>query len=288
MAEILSILKNITRVEGIELAFSSFLVQRTEDEAQKVQKWQQELSDYFESLGAEYLDNALRQYMSVAAQGSHSQMDLLLGLLEHCMRKGTLPARKACEFIITTNQLQYTNSHFWVGCFKLLKNVLELVDYKGVRDILKGCYERAKELPQKLTAGTKPQHKAYLDLVTNILDRDACLLPGYLVASELQKPYAHFPHWSVAGLFSDYIESFRSCAQMVSIVGHSQMRPLVKYSGCSDYLLSQWKLDPVSLSFGIKRGLPYDPEVMEKQTGLLRYVLGQPYSRDMVSLYIIS
>ncbi|XP_066249832.1 mediator of RNA polymerase II transcription subunit 23 [Euwallacea similis] len=282
MTEILTILNNITKVEGIELAFSSFLVQRPEDEAQKVTLWQQELSSFFEPLNSEYLDNTLRQYLNVASQSSHSQMVLLLDLLEYCMRKGTLPARRVCEFIITTNQLYYQNSHFWICCFKLLKNVLELVDYKGVRDILKGCYERAKELPQKLTTGTKLQNQAYLDLVKNILDRDACLLPGYLVASELQKPFAHFPHWSVAGLFSDYIESFRPCAQMVSIIGHSHMRPVVKYSGCSDYLLSQWKLDPITLSFGIKRGLPYDPELLEKQTGLLRYVLGQPYSRDMV------
>lgn len=34
--------------------------------------------------------------------------------------------------------------------------------------------------------------------------------------------------------------------------------------------------------FALKGTLPYESELLEKQTGLLRYVLEQPYSRDMV------
>lgn len=114
------------------------------------------------------------------------------------------------------------------------------------------------------------------------MDRDACLLPGYLLVNDLQKAYPECPHWRLAALFSDYVESFRACAQMVSIVGQSEMRPVVEHSGCPEHLIYPWKLDPVTLKFSLKGTLPYSPEVLEKQTGLLKYVLEQPYSRDMV------
>lgn len=68
---------------------------------------------------------------------------------------------------------------------------------------------------------------------------------------------------------------------MVSIVGHSKMLPVVEHSGYADHL-SPWKLDPGTLKFTLKGILPYDKELLEPQTGLLRYVLEQPYSRDMV------
>ncbi|KAL1517084.1 hypothetical protein ABEB36_000893 [Hypothenemus hampei] len=279
--QLTNILNNVTREEGIETAFGMFIVQNSQSEEQRLERWQRGLSNYFENLNPDFLDNVLRQYLNIASQESHDKMPLLMDLLEHCMKKGSLPARKTCEYIITSNLLQYGNKKFWIYCFKLIKKVLNLVDYKGVRDIFKGCYEKARELPQKLTADTKEQNKAFMDVVKTILDRNTCLLPGYLVVSELQKPHSTFPHWTVAGLFTDYIESFRPCAQMVSIIGLSSMRPVLKLSGCSEYLISQWKLDS-NLSFGNKRVLPFDPEHLEKQKGLLRYALMQPYSRDMV------
>lgn len=59
------------------------------------------------------------------------------------------------------------------------------------------------------------------------------------------------------------------------------MLPVVEYSGYADHL-SPWKLDPTTLKFTLKAILPYDKELLEPQTELLRYVLEQPYSRDMV------
>ena len=85
----------------------------------------------------------------------------------------------------------------------------------------------------------------------------------------------------LANLLSSYVESFRPCAQMVSIIGHSKMLPVVEHSGYADHL-SPWKLDPATLKFNLKGILPFDKELLEPQTELLRYVLEQPYSRDMV------
>lgn len=84
------------------------------------------------------------------------------------------------------------------------------------------------------------------------MDRDACLLPGYLLVNELQKAYPDCPHWRLSSLFSDYVESFRACAQMVSIIGQNEMRPVVEHSGCPEHLVNPWKLDPLSLRFNLK------------------------------------
>lgn len=101
---------------------------------------------------------------------------------------------------------------------------------------------------------------------------------GYICIYILLK---YFCLQKLANLLSGFVESFRPCAQMVSIIGHSRMFPVVEHSGLPDSQ-SPWKLDPSTLKFSLKGILPYDKELLEPQTGLLRYVLEQPYSRDMV------
>ncbi len=81
---------------------------------------------------------------------------------------------------------------------------------------------------------------------------------------------------------ADFVKSFRYTAQMVSIIGHVSMLPVVEHSGYGDHLITPWKLDPVTLKFNVKGNIPYDKSLLEPQTKLLRYVLEQPYSRDMV------
>lgn len=82
-------------------------------------------------------------------------------------------------------------------------------------------------------------------------------------------------------MLSNFVESFRNTAQMVSIVGHSKMLPVVEHTGYAD-LINPWVLDTTTLKFSLKGNLPYDEKLLKPQTGLLRYVLEQPYSRDMV------
>lgn len=81
---------------------------------------------------------------------------------------------------------------------------------------------------------------------------------------------------------SNFIDSFRNVVQMISIIGHSKMLPVVEHTGYGDHLVSPWLLDRNTLQFTLKGSLPYDPELLKPQTNLLRYVLEQPYSRDMV------
>ncbi|EFA00475.1 mediator of RNA polymerase II transcription subunit 23 [Tribolium castaneum] len=277
-----NVLTDILKVEGIEEAFSCFLVHRPSAEKEKVAVWQQELNTALRSIPQEQLDTALRQYLNTAVLCSQSKLQLLMELLESVVRNGTIGARIVCEVVMNFDKLQHTNARFWIECFKLVRKIIDLVEYKGVREIMKGCCEKAKSLPWRLNAGLQPQTQALLSVAERIMDRNACLLPGYLLVNELQKAYPDCPHWRLAALFSDYVGSFRACAQMVAIVGQAEMRPVVEHSGCPEHLVNPWKLDPCTLRFSLKGTLPYAPELLEKQTGLLRYVLEQPYSRDMV------
>jgi mediator of RNA polymerase II transcription subunit 23 len=67
---------------------------------------------------------------------------------------------------------------------------------------------------------------------------------------------------------------------MVSIAGRSKLLPVVGYSSTLNNI---WKLDPQTAKFMLRGLLPYNKELLEPQTGLLRYVLEQPCSRDMIS-----
>lgn len=135
---VINLLNDILKVEGIEEAFSCFLVHRPNAETEKLQLWQQELTKVFRGITQqEQVEIAIRQYLSVAATCSHSKLQLLMEMLESLVRGGTLGARMVCEIVISCDKLQYNNQLFWIECFKLLRKIVDMVEYKGVREIMK-------------------------------------------------------------------------------------------------------------------------------------------------------
>lgn len=86
----------------------------------------------------------------------------------------------------------------------------------------------------------------------------------------------------IANLTANFVEQFTNVAQMLTIIFHSGMVPIVEHSGYADHLINPWRLDPNTLKFSLKGNLPYDSEITQPQVNLLRFVLEQPYSRDMV------
>lgn len=285
-SQITNIVNEILRVESIEEAFSCYLVHRPEQETEKLAGFQLDLQNALSGLVAEQQEAGVKQYLVMAASmTNHSRLTLLLNLMENLVSNNILPARMVCECILACEKLVYKQGDFWIECFNLIRRIIGGVDYKGVREIMKGCREKAQTIPTRLNASVIPQLKALENVIEYIFDRNACLLPGYFIVNEIQKAYPdnkNWPHWKLAYLFSSFVESFRPTAQMVSIIGHSKMLPVVEHSGYADHLINPWKLDPTTLKFSLKGNLPYDRELLERQTGLLRYVLEQPYSRDMV------
>lgn len=178
------------------------------------------------------------------------------------------------------DKLTHSNKNFWIGCFQLIRKVIGGVDYKGVREIMKGCRDKTQTFPYDINLSILPQMCAVEKVIEYIFDRNACLLPAYFIANEIQKSGPL--HWKIAKLTSSFVEDFRNIAQMVSVIGHSSMLPVVEHFGYTDTLINPWRLDPNTLKFSFRGILPYDTELFQPQIGLLRYVLEQPYSKDMV------
>lgn len=134
----MNVLNDILKVEGIEEAFSCFLVHRPHAESEKLQLWQQELTKVLRGITQqEQVEIAIRQYLSVAATCSQSRLQFLMEILESLVRGGVLGARLACETVISCDKLQYNNQHFWIESFKLVYKIVDMVEYKGVREIMK-------------------------------------------------------------------------------------------------------------------------------------------------------
>ncbi|VVD00952.1 unnamed protein product [Leptidea sinapis] len=279
-----NIVNEILRVETVEEAFSCFLVHKPEQENERLAMYQKKLSNVLTSTSAEVQDSAIRQYLTLTAVLTNRyKMKQLLTLLENLVNTNILQARMLCDCILTSERLTYQNADFWIECFNLIRRVIGGVDYKGVREIMKGCRDRALSLPVRLNSSIMPQMKALHNVIEYIFDRNASLLPAYFIVTEIQKDYPdNFTHWQLAKLLTTFVESFKPCTQMVSIIGHSQMLPVVEFSGYADHLVNPWRLDPATLKLCLKGNLPYDEELLKPQIALLKHVLQQPYSRDMM------
>lgn len=185
-----------------------------------------------------------------------------------------------CEQLLSCERQQFTNKKFWIESFRLIRKLISGVDYKGVREIMKGCRDKIQSFPQNISSNIAPQMQAVESVIEHIFDRSACLLPAYFIANEIQKSGSL--HWKIAELTTSFVEDFRHVAQLVSIIGHSHMLPIVEHFGYTDSLINPWRLDSTSLKFTSRGILPYDAELCMPQTKLLRYILEQPYSKDMV------
>lgn len=230
---------------------------------------------------AEQKESTIRNFLVLAATRTNlGQLNYLLQTLLKLVNGNVVPARLICEQILLCDKLNYSNKNFWIGCFHLIRKVIGGVDYKGVREIMKGCRDKTQTFPYDINLSILPQMQAVEKVIEYIFDRNACLLPAYFIANEIQKSGPL--HWKIAKLTSSFVEDFRNIAQMVSVIGHSSMLPIVEHFGYTDTLINPWRLDPNTLKFSFRGILPYDTELFQPQTGLLRYVLEQPYSKDMV------
>nr|KAF6341665.1 mediator complex subunit 23 [Myotis myotis] len=194
---------------------------------------------------------------------------------------GLLPPRMVCESLINSDTLEWERTQLWALTFKLVRKIIGGVDYKGVRDLLKVILEKILTIPNTVSSAVVQQLLTAREVIAYILERNACLLPAYFAVTEIRKlyPEGKLPHWLLGNLVSDFVDTFRPTARINSICGRCSLLPVVNNSGA---MCNSWKLDPATLRFPLKGLLPYDKDLFEPQTALLRYVLEQPYSRDMV------
>lgn len=228
-------------------------------------------------------DKIIKHYVNLMAQvKSTTKFNVLFNMLKLLVDQHPNLGKAVCEALLSCEKLDYHNQNSWMRSFRLISDILPHVDYKGVRDILKYVLEIIYSLPDRFDIAIIPQLDTLYATFSMILDREACLLPAYLSLDELQKKITQgsAPIWKFAELFYHFIESFRPTAQLFSIVNRPDLLPVVGCSACHGN--PSWRLDPISAKFQLKGLLPYKDKLKEPQFGQIRYLLEQPYSRDMI------
>ena len=268
----------------MEETFVGFIIESTENEQIKKSNYELEFRELITQLQSpENLDAALKYYVNfTAGLYGHRQITALLQMLEFGVTNNLLPAKMVCEAVLSCPRLQYENGVFWSSAFGLILKIIGNADYKEVRDQLKIMLDKVHSIPSDSNIATLPLLNNMYRVFELIFDRNSSLLPAYLVLDEIQKkmyPKGKLPHWKFAKLLSDFVDSFTPTAQMVTIAGRTKLLPVIGYSNTVG---NAWKLDPVSAKLQLRGLLPYSKELLLPQTELLRYVLEQPYSRDMV------
>ncbi|KAL7643695.1 UNVERIFIED_CONTAM: hypothetical protein RMT77_005693 [Armadillidium vulgare] len=221
----------------------------------------------------------------LAHKKNHLQAQLIAQILHYLAINKIISAKCVCFALLAHENLKPDNATYWVGSFKLIKLIIPGVYYKGVREIMKNCLEKARLLPAHLKHSQLEPANALCDLLETIFDRNASLLPGYFIVNELLKLYPDYktwPHWRLSRMLTNFIDECRKATQMLSITGRHRLRPIVEHSGHSSPSICSWKLDSTTLKFPLKGALPYSKNLQESQTSLLKHVFRQPYSKEMI------
>ncbi|KAI1287629.1 Mediator of RNA polymerase II transcription subunit 23 [Halotydeus destructor] len=274
----------VLRTETIEQTFVGFIIPSKENDDFKIDNYMDQFTELIKkSTELEALDQMIKQYVAfTGGLFGQKQVDMLLNVLELAIQRNLLTAKLVGEALLVSEKLTVDNDVFWCGTFNLLFRIMSSADYKGVRDLLKIMLDKVQSIPENSNVSMLAQLNVIYKVFDLIMDRNASLLPAYLVLDEIQKksyPQGRWPHWKFAKLLSSFIDSFRPTAQMVTIAGRSKLMPVVGYSST---LGNAWKLDPHFAKFQLKGLLPYKKELVQQQTTILRYVIEQPYSKDMV------
>ena len=288
-------LSDLTNLEAIEVGFNCFLTHRPDISKANEENSKLEFLKMFRHIQAESpanVDVALKYYVAQTALNSNSKkQQLLFDILQHAVGHHVLSAQQVCDTILNSDKLVVTNTDHWVASFNLVRNIVGGVNYKGVREIMKNCIEKASLLPPGINSGLTAQSESLRRVLEYIFDRNAALLPGYFIVNEILKSYPEnktWPHSSLVGLVSDFLNSFRPAAAMVSCTNKWRLRPLVEQLGRA-HIVSTWKLEPTSLKFLLKgnvtyeRILPYSRDLTAPQPGLIKHLLSQPYSKELVT-----
>ncbi|XP_019807208.1 mediator of RNA polymerase II transcription subunit 23 isoform X4 [Sagmatias obliquidens] len=277
-----SIFEEVVKTEIIEEAFPGMFMDTPEDEKTKLISCLGAFRQFWGGLSQESHEQCI-QWIVKFIHGQHSpkRISFLYDCLAMAVETGLLPPRMVCESLINSDTLEWERTQLWALTFKLVRKIIGGVDYKGVRDLLKVILEKTLTIPNTVSSAVVQQLLAAREVIAYILERNACLLPAYFAVTEIRKlyPEGKLPHWLLGNLVSDFVDTFRPTARINSICGRCSLLPVVNNSGA---ICNSWKLDPATLRFPLKGLLPYDKDLFEPQTALLRYVLEQPYSRDMV------
>lgn len=195
MDRVALIMDGFLKMDFIEFSFSEIAKLRPDLENSKVTKFQDQMEAFFSTQTTESKEAALLIYISKCERANPTQLKTFFETLDLLVKRNVLSARAVCEQILSCEKLDFKNELFFVECFKMIKKLIGGVDYKGVREIMKGCREKANSFPVSLPTSILPQLKSVIDVLKYIFDRNACLLPAYFIITEIQKQENAEVHW---------------------------------------------------------------------------------------------
>uniref|UniRef100_A0A3Q3JPP4 Mediator of RNA polymerase II transcription subunit 23 n=1 Tax=Monopterus albus TaxID=43700 RepID=A0A3Q3JPP4_MONAL len=224
---------------------------------------------------------AFREYWGTLPQESHEQcvqwivrfthsqhspkrISFLYDCLAMAVETSLLPPRYT--HVHSCKSLQTYSMHSLTHSLRVLLSGL------GVRDLLKTVLEKIETIPITVSSAIVPQLLAAREVLV------FCFTLMTFMSSFSVRTLTLIC-LLLGSLISDFVDSFRPTARINSICGRCSLLPVVNNSGA---ICNSWKLDPTTLRFPLRGLLPFDKDLFEPQTFLLRYVLEQPYSRDMV------
>jgi len=281
-----TILEESLHFQAVEAAFFGLIIHDEDEEKYRKDLFLQTFKAFWSKLETENDTNEAINNFVEFANGQHIQIrtDYLYDLLQSLVEAGYVTAKKACEAILNSDLLKFDNSRVWRPSFAFIGHFLPQMDYKSLRGVFSVLLSRMnEELPDTILRSQEHLLNELKQVVLIGLDRNVGLLPSYFVVNEIYKlyPVENFhPHWALAKEFTSFVDSFKPLAQMVTLTGHSFLRPVVSHSGSPSNV---WNLEPNTLKFPLKGPLPYKKEMIGPQKRLMQYVIAQPFSKDIVS-----
>lgn len=132
------IMDSVMKMDFIELSFSDISVFRPDLEELKVTKFQEQIETFFNSQTTESKEANLTLYITKCERANQTQLKLFFDTLDLLVKNNSLSARVVCEQLLTSEKMDFKHELFFVESFKLIKRLIGGVDYKGVREIMKG------------------------------------------------------------------------------------------------------------------------------------------------------
>ncbi|CAG9537310.1 unnamed protein product [Cercopithifilaria johnstoni] len=210
---------------------------------------------------------------------------ILSSIFMAACNEGILPLSDCCELLILCTNFTLTTP-VDPRKFEYMQKNLHLIDYKGLRNILKLLVvERMQEVPSTITHHHRHMLLPVENMLLTLIDRQLNLLPCIFTITELHRVSSNsraFLLPRVAKKFNDMFISFRPLTEMVTVIGRSWLYPIAAHISFPVSTPS-WKLEVTTTRLHQRAHLPYKSELFAPQSFLLYTLLRQPRGKDTLS-----
>ncbi|VDN00807.1 unnamed protein product [Thelazia callipaeda] len=210
---------------------------------------------------------------------------ILSSIFMTACNEGVLSLSDCCELLILSTNFTLTTP-MDARKFEYMQKNLHLIDYKGLRNILKLLVvERMQEVPSTITHHHRHMLLPVENMLLTLIDRRLNLLPCLFTITELHRVSSNsraFLLPRVAKKFNDMFISFRPLTEMVTVIGRSWLYPVATHISFP-VSTSSWRLEVTTTRLHQRAHLPYRSELFAPQSSLLYTLLRQPRGKDTIS-----